>query len=639
MHKMLRLAALSAALLTTAAVARAQTIIGITNDDEVFTVANAAAPTVTSTPVAITGLASGMSVAGADYRPNTGQLFILGYDESTQMARLYTLNPATGAATAIGTAAIMLPLGSGSVGFDFNPTVDRIRVVAANGANYRLNPITGGIAATDGNLAYVSGDANFGVAPAIGAAAYTNSYIGSEATTLYDYDEGLDIIVRQNPPNNGGLETIGSSTITTNDIESSVDMDIYTNPVTGSNTAYLAANPGITTADALYTVNLSNGSATLVGFIGVNLAVKDIAVVIDRTVPAATGDLIYGLTRVNRNLIQFDSDNPAIVRWLKPVTGLMGGQRLVGMDVRPADLNLYALGYNDTFQSFGLYRIDTTSGAATMIGAIDTLSIGASGAGVGFDFNPTVDRIRVVSASDSNYRLNPATGAIAAYDMPLMYATGDVATGVNPMITSVAYTNSFSGATTTALYGIDDSLRSFVKVPSPNTGSVVTIMQSAFPISTTDRTFDLDVYYDSTSMSNRIWMVANGTSGANDSLYLVDTMGNAMPMGRVGTGTQLMDIAVRLTFRNSAGTGIGTARAGANGVEVYPNPAGAELNIRLREGNRMQVTLADMAGATVRQSAGGQALSLDLRGLAPGIYFARVTVDGAQTAVIKVSKQ
>ena len=78
-------------------------------------------------------------------------------------AQIYDLNSLTGVATAAG-PAVRLELGTGSIGFDFNPTVDRIRVVAGNRANYRLNPNDGTIAATDGTLAYATGTAT----PSIG---------------------------------------------------------------------------------------------------------------------------------------------------------------------------------------------------------------------------------------------------------------------------------------------------------------------------------------------------------------------------------------------------------------------------------------------------------------------------------------
>ena len=103
----------------------------------------------------------------------------------------------------------MLTLGSNSaISFDFNPTVDRIRVVGANKKNYRLHPVTGAIAATDMDLAYAVGDVNAAASAAIGACAYTNSYIGSTVTTLYNYDMSLNILTTQIPPNKGTLNTV-----------------------------------------------------------------------------------------------------------------------------------------------------------------------------------------------------------------------------------------------------------------------------------------------------------------------------------------------------------------------------------------------------------------------------------------------
>ena len=183
-------------------------------------------------------------------------------------------------ATAAG-PAVRLELGTGSIGFDFNPTVDRIRVVAANRANYRLNPNDGTIAATDGALTYATGTGT----PSIGAAAYTNSFMGATATSgtiLYDYDELLNTLNTQLPPNDGTPNSVGASGIVVNTTTPHVDLDIYSTGV-GVNVAYLVATTGTSANTSLYTVNLTTGAATLVGAIGNGLAARDIAVA------AATG--------------------------------------------------------------------------------------------------------------------------------------------------------------------------------------------------------------------------------------------------------------------------------------------------------------------------------------------------------------
>src|SRR4051812_11802290 len=50
-------------------------------------------------PIAVTGMQAGESLVGIDQRPSTGQLLGVG-----STSRIYVLDPATGAATQIGTA-------------------------------------------------------------------------------------------------------------------------------------------------------------------------------------------------------------------------------------------------------------------------------------------------------------------------------------------------------------------------------------------------------------------------------------------------------------------------------------------------------------------------------------------------------
>ena len=121
------------------------------------------------------------------------------------------------AATAVG-AAIDPALESPAFGFDFNPTVDRIRVGASTGQNLRLNPDTGAIGTNpdtgaptiDGKLTFADGDANVGVAPKVVGAAYTNSVAGATRTQLYVVDATTGSLAIQMPPNDGILNTVGS---------------------------------------------------------------------------------------------------------------------------------------------------------------------------------------------------------------------------------------------------------------------------------------------------------------------------------------------------------------------------------------------------------------------------------------------
>jgi hypothetical protein len=106
---------------------------------------------------------------------------------------------------------VSIGLDGDSFGFDFNPVPDRIRVTSDNDQNLRLNSNDGTLAATDGRLAFampVTGKAN------IVASAYTNSVGPSPrqmpGTTLYNIDSLRDVLVVQNPPNDGVLNVVGS---------------------------------------------------------------------------------------------------------------------------------------------------------------------------------------------------------------------------------------------------------------------------------------------------------------------------------------------------------------------------------------------------------------------------------------------
>lgn len=191
---------------------------------------------------AVTGLQSGESILGIDFRPLNGQLYALG-----STSRIYTINLGTGAATSVGTSPFATLLSGTDFGFDFNPSVDKIRVVSNTGQNLRLDPVTGGITAVDTAINPVGA--------MISAAAYTNNFAGTTATTLFVIDHNTDKLYQQNPPNNGTLVETGSLGI---NITSTNGFDIGSM----SQKAYLMASVG--SATKIYTVNTSTGAATSV---------------------------------------------------------------------------------------------------------------------------------------------------------------------------------------------------------------------------------------------------------------------------------------------------------------------------------------------------------------------------------------
>jgi hypothetical protein len=91
---------------------------------------------------------------------------------------------------AIGAGPFTPALDGTEFGLDFNPQVDRLRVVSNAGQNLRLNPDTDTVAATDTRLQYASTDRNAGRTPNVVGAAYTNNFAGTTATVVNDIDSG-----------------------------------------------------------------------------------------------------------------------------------------------------------------------------------------------------------------------------------------------------------------------------------------------------------------------------------------------------------------------------------------------------------------------------------------------------------------
>lgn len=627
---------LTAALTNTAA---AQDIYAVQNYTALVKF-SAVTPQVIASTATISGITAGQKIEGLDFRPNTGQLYAFGYNKSMTTYQLYTINLTTGLATAINTETI-IALGNGPIGFDFNPTVDRIRVTSANGGNFRLHPVTGAIAFTDGNLAYNATDVNNGVTPAIVAGAYNNSYIGTAATILYNYDNQLNIITTQNPPNAGTLNTVGSSGIITNTVNPLVDMDIYFNPSTSSNTAYLVANSStLGNIDQLFTINVATGSLTLVGDVGGVDPVSNIAVFIDRTQPAMIGQLAYGLS--NTNLISFDTQNPTFVRSLVGVTGVTAGQTIVGMDIRPSNGQLYALGYNSGTNASQLYTINPTSGLASAINATPTaITLGTGN--VGFDFNPTVDKIRIVSNDNQNYRLDPTTGTIVATDGSLAFAATDVNFGADPNAGSVAYTNSYGTPTTTTLYNYEENLNILTTQLPPNNGVLNTIGNSGIIINTADATIDLDIFYEPTTQMNLAYLAANTGSLTADNFYSINlTSGATTLIGKIGYGIPVKDIAIQTS---SLTTGIAKLNFSNHSfVEVYPNPLSENSTVIITDANHSDFNVFDITGRNIdiitksELINGATKINWNTTNLNKGIYFLQVVKSNGDKQVIKLIK-
>ncbi len=386
---------------------------------------NARAPETILNSAGITGLQSGETIRSIDFRPATGQLYGI-----SSGSRVYVINPETGAARMIGTGPFSPTLSGDYVSLDFNPTVDRMRVTTSSGQNLRLNPETGAVQVVDGNI-------NGQPGAMISEVAYSNNFAGAATTTLYDIDVTSQKLFIQNPPNAGTLVEVDSLYLK---VTGQGGFDISPD---GIAMGLFEVNKKAT----LFTIDLGTGLAKMVTKYDKDIMYIGIAI--------PTRPVAYAVS--SNNLVIFNPGNTTATI-SKSISGLQPGESIAGLDFRPLNGQLYALG-----SSSRIYTINASSGAATMSAMLSTL---LSGTDFGFDFNPVVDRIRIVSNTGQNLRFNPNDGALVI-DGP-----------VNPAglaITASAYANNFAGTTSTTLFNIDaNSDMLYIQNP-PNNGTQMAV--------------------------------------------------------------------------------------------------------------------------------------------------------------------
>ncbi|MBA3452719.1 MAG: DUF4394 domain-containing protein, partial [Deltaproteobacteria bacterium] len=242
-------------------------VFGVTTENKLVRI-NLADPqmvTVVSDPMAmpptdlITGLAAGEQLLGIDVRPGSNIIYGLG-----SLGALYTVNASTASANSQGVLAAdptdpsapFAALNGTSFGVDFNPTGPvAMRVVSNSEQNLRIPSLSPPRVITDATLT--------GALDAT-AAAYSNSFPGSTATTLYVIDVTSGQLMSAADPNNGVLTPVGllAGVGPFADPTSLTGFDI----AGGNNGIALAAvQRAAETFSRLYRINLQTGAATEIG--------------------------------------------------------------------------------------------------------------------------------------------------------------------------------------------------------------------------------------------------------------------------------------------------------------------------------------------------------------------------------------
>lgn len=218
--------------------------------------------------------------------------------------------------------------------------------------------------------------------------------------------------------------------------------------------------------------------------------------------------------------------DPGLPANVFPIGGFNFQQDIVySLDFRPENGGLYAYSQRTGSNTDTLIRINPTNANVTTIGsnALD------ADIPVGSDFDPVNDILRIVTLNDINVRISPSNGDIIAIDTDL---NGDVS------VSDIAYTNNFSTATETTLYGIDMKNDELVRIggvngtPSPNGGTMTTIGDLGLALDDETDPYDV-VHFDIDRNGNAYMLVShyNGLFWDND-LYLVNlTTGAATFIG------------------------------------------------------------------------------------------------------------
>ena len=241
---------------------------------------------------------------------------------------------------------------------------------------------------------------------------------------------------------------------------------------------------------------------------------------------------------------------PDVVLKSVPLTGLLGEDKLVGIDYRVARGDLYGLA-----NSGRIYVINTSSGKASLVDGSDVVPEMAVGP-YGFDFNPAADKLRVVGNKNRNLRLDPDNGAKVDFDKitpgvqtdpNLVYDSQDLMAGEFPDIVAAAYTYNPNDSKLTTNFAIDrrngkllmqGTKEGVTPSVSPNLGVLFTVGDlGTGPLK--------DASFDISDVSNTAFAAILPVAGQKTVLMEVDlSTGMASKVGALGDGSHVVGFAI-----------------------------------------------------------------------------------------------
>ncbi|MBA3463611.1 MAG: DUF4394 domain-containing protein [Deltaproteobacteria bacterium] len=268
----------------------------------------------------------------------------------------------------------------------------------------------------------------------------------------------------------------------------------------------------------------------------------------------------YAVTSAGR-LVHFAANAYGRLSWALDITGL-GTEKIIGIDFRPVDGKLYAL----TAQG-SIYTLDPTTGVAARVSTLaadpaDTTSpfTALPGAELGVDFDPVTDRMRIVSSTGQNLRVDVDTGRVT---------TDAAINGTSTGFTALAHNNNIAPACRTTLYAIDVATNRFL-TQSPNTGAAVGVGGLGF---------------DATATSG--FDVFTGADGKHTAVALLTVDGV--------TGSYAIDLG---SGKGTLQRFVGPLEPGETIVSFALPPLPASSPVTQREGDFFAVTATDVISFT-----------------------------------------
>lgn len=267
-------------------------------------------------------------------------------------------------------------------------------------------------------------------------------------------------------------------------------------------------------------------------------------------------ETVFATTQSNR-LVRFPAGVPAQVAGGRSISGMHPGEQVAGLDFRPTDGRLYALG-----TAGQLYVIDPATAIAQPVGPGGLRSLVMDE--VGFAFDPASDLIRMVTTTGHNLRLHPDTGTLVdgdpaaaglQSDAPLDYGPTEFERGMVPRLAGAAIVHLPARGARPAIttqYAIDRGARTLVTQgsrehthprPPLHSGHLFTVGQLAIDLGDGPLSFD--------AKDPRLALLCV-SRGARSELYRVDLRTAALePLGRIALDEPVTAIALVPRMRSA----------------------------------------------------------------------------------------